>query len=112
MASSSHHIDNRHDDVIVDILQGRERIVSYPTTNRLRGITFGSCGLAAMNFASVVLELIHHHEGRLMDVLRAITSKDTIEVSVATRLCSSAHHMLSLLTQHSTTGDYLHLFCK
>jgi len=82
MASSSHHIDNRRDDVIVDILQGRERIVSHPTTNQFRGIPFGSYGLAAMNFTSVLLELTHHHEGRLIDVLRAITSEDTIEVSV------------------------------
>lgn len=68
MAPSSHHIDNRHDDVIVE--------------NQLRGIPFRSYGLAAIDFDSVLLELIYHHDGRLIDVLRAITSEDTIEVSV------------------------------
>jgi hypothetical protein len=80
MASTLHH--NGHDDLIVDILQGRERIVSYPAAHQLNG-HISTCNLAAMNFASVLFELIHHHgQERLIDVLRAITSKEILEVSV------------------------------
>ena len=82
MVLKSHR--NRLDgsDGFADILQGRDRIVSYPGTSQYNG-GVSSCGLAAMNFARVLFELIHTHGGRLTDVLRAITSKDTIEVSVS-----------------------------
>ncbi|OAX36116.1 hypothetical protein K503DRAFT_327730 [Rhizopogon vinicolor AM-OR11-026] len=77
MASTFHH--NGHDDVIVDILQGRERIVSYPATSQFDGHANSTCGLAAMNFARVFFELLHNHgQERLIDVLRAITSEEII----------------------------------
>ncbi|OAX32978.1 hypothetical protein K503DRAFT_701185 [Rhizopogon vinicolor AM-OR11-026] len=77
MASTFHHIG--HDDVIVDILQGRERIVSYPATSQPDGHDNSTCGLAAMNFARVFFELLHDHgQERLIDVLRAITSEAII----------------------------------
>jgi hypothetical protein len=106
---------NGDDDVLVDILQGRERIVSYPATSQFnsgRGVS--ACGLAAMNFASVLFDLIHTHgEERLVGVLRAIISRETIEVSVSgggnELSCFSAHHLLSSLTKHYTTGHHLHL---
>jgi hypothetical protein len=71
-------------DGTADILQGREQIVSYPGTSQFKfngGIS--ACGLAAMNFARVLFELIHIHGERLTDVLRAITSKETIQVSIS-----------------------------
>lgn len=71
---------NGRDDILVDILQGRERIVSHPTMRS----QFNARGLAAMNFASVLLELLQTHgQERLIDVLQAIISKETIEVSVS-----------------------------
>ncbi|OJA14482.1 hypothetical protein AZE42_06072 [Rhizopogon vesiculosus] len=77
MASTFHH--NGHDDVIVDILQGRERIVSYPATSQSDGHTNSTCGLAAMNFARVFFELLHNHgQERFIDVLRVITSEEII----------------------------------
>jgi hypothetical protein len=84
MASTLHH--NRHDDVIVDILQGRERIVSYSVTSQSDhdGHANSTCGLAAMNFARVFFELLHNHgQERLIDVLRVITSEEIIAVSLS-----------------------------
>jgi len=80
----SYHTDYRHNDVILNVLQGRERIVSYPTTSPIQfNDRIGSyASLAAINFASVLFELTDHHKGGLIDVLRTITSNDTIEVSV------------------------------
>ena len=80
MVSKSYR--NGLDGGFADILQGRDRIVSYPGTSQFNG-GVSSCGLAAMNFARILFELIHTHDGRLVDVLRAITSKETIQVSVS-----------------------------
>ena len=104
-----------HDDLIVDVLQGRERIVSYPSTSQFNARGISACGLAAMNFASVLLELVHNRgQGRAFDVLRAIVSRETIEVSVSgcgnELSCFSAHHMLSPLTNYYNPGHYLCLF--
>jgi len=85
MASEFCH--DEPDDILTDILQGKERIVSYPDTpSQLNGRGISLCGLAAMNFARVLFELVHiHSQERLADVLRAITSKETIQVSVSGR---------------------------
>lgn len=70
-------------DILVEILQGRERIVSYPATSQFNARGISACGLAAMNFASVLFELLHNHDQeRPMGVIPAIISKETIEVSV------------------------------
>jgi hypothetical protein len=75
---------NGRDDILVDILKGRERIVSHPTTSQFNARRTSTCGLVAMNFASVLLELLQTHgQERLIDVLHAIISKETTEVSVS-----------------------------
>lgn len=74
---------NGPNDNIVDILQGRERIVSYPGTSQFNGRGISACGLAAMNFARVLSDLVNmHSQDRIIDLLRAITSKEVIQVSV------------------------------
>jgi hypothetical protein len=85
MTSTFHH--NEHDDILLDIFRGRERIVSYPATSQFNARGISACGLAAMNFATVLFELIHNHgqDGlpvTMINVFRAITSKEIIEVSV------------------------------
>jgi hypothetical protein len=75
-----HH--NGHDDIIVDVLQGKERIVFYPISDQSN-----THSLSAMNFARVLFELLHNHgQERLIDVIRAITSEQMIAVSVLSYL--------------------------
>jgi hypothetical protein len=82
MPPALHH--NIHDDIIVDILQGRERISSYPATSQLDGRGVSSSALTATNFARVLFQFINKHgQDGLIDVLRAITSEKTIAVSVS-----------------------------
>jgi hypothetical protein len=82
MVSKLHR--NGLDDGLADILQGKEHIVSYAGTSQFNGRGVSACGLAAMNFARVLFELIHiHGQEKLTDVVRAITSKETIQVSVS-----------------------------
>ncbi|OJA20773.1 hypothetical protein AZE42_08733 [Rhizopogon vesiculosus] len=82
------------DDGIADILQGKERIVSYAGTSQFNGRGISACGLAAMNFARVLFELIHiHGQEKLIDVLRAITSKEIIQdiISICSGWSSDLH---------------------
>ncbi|KAG2123275.1 hypothetical protein DEU56DRAFT_830093 [Suillus clintonianus] len=92
MVSTVHH--NGPNDSIMDILQGRERIVSYPGTSQFNGRGISACGLAAMNFARVLSELVHiHSKDTLIDLLRAITSKEVIEdiISICSGWSSDLH---------------------
>jgi hypothetical protein len=92
MVSKIHR--NGLDHGFTDISQGKERIVSYPGTSQFNSRGISACGLAAMNFARVLFELIHvYGQERPADVLRAITSKETIQVSVSGQC-------LILLTTH------------
>lgn len=82
-------IHNGHDDILLDIFGGRERIVSYPATSQFNGCgnRISAGGLVAMNFTTELFELVHNHgqDGLLVtmiNVFRAITSKEIIEVSV------------------------------
>ncbi|KAG2040575.1 hypothetical protein BDR03DRAFT_949223 [Suillus americanus] len=82
------------DDSIVDILKGRERIVSYPGTSQFNGRGISACGLAAMNFARVISDLVHiHGQDRMMDLIRAITSKEVIQdiISICSGWSSDLH---------------------
>jgi hypothetical protein len=75
MASTSRH--NRHDDIIMDVLLGRECIVSYPATSQSNGRSIFEHTLAAIHFVRVLFELIHDHgQESLVGVLRAITSAE------------------------------------
>jgi hypothetical protein len=104
---------NGPNDSIVDILQGKERIVSYPGTSQFNGRGISACGLAAMNFARILSDLIYiHGQNRMLDLLRVITSKEVIQVSVLSDLApvrSSGRSPSPLLTKHHTIGHYLHL---
>ncbi|KAG1847135.1 hypothetical protein C8R48DRAFT_732170 [Suillus tomentosus] len=85
---------NGPNDNIVDILQGRERIVSYPGTSQFNGRGISACGLAAMNFARVLSDLVNmHSQDRMIDLLRAITSKEVIQdiVSICSEWSSNLH---------------------
>ncbi|KAG1730054.1 hypothetical protein EDB19DRAFT_1741415 [Suillus lakei] len=85
---------NGPDDSIMDILQGRERIVSYPGTSQFNGRGISACGLAAMNFARVLSELVHiHSQDRMIELLRAITSKEVIQdiISICSGWSSDLH---------------------
>ncbi|KAG1755277.1 uncharacterized protein EDB91DRAFT_1098167 [Suillus paluster] len=92
MVSNVH--PNGPDNSTADILQGRERIVSYPGTSQFNGRGISACGLAAMNFARVLSELAHiHSQEKLADLIRAITSKEIIEdiVSICSGWSSDLH---------------------
>ncbi|KAG1886487.1 hypothetical protein F4604DRAFT_1646179 [Suillus subluteus] len=78
----------------MNILQGRERIVSYPGTSQFNGRGTSACGLAAMNFARVLSDLVHiHSQDRMMDLIRAITSKEVIQdvISICSGWSSNLH---------------------
>jgi hypothetical protein len=78
---------NGPNDSIVDILQGKERIVSYPGTSQFNGRGISACGLAAMNFARILSDLIYiHGQNRMLDLLRVITSKEVIQDIIS--ICS------------------------
>ncbi|KAG0699977.1 hypothetical protein DFH29DRAFT_934380 [Suillus ampliporus] len=92
MVSNIHH--NGPDDSIADILQGRERIVSYPGTSQFNGRGISACGLAAMNFARVLSELVHiHSQDKPTDLLRVITSKEIVQdiISICSGWSSDLH---------------------
>lgn len=85
---------NGPNDSIAEILQGKERIVSYPGTSQFNGRGISACGLAAMNFARVVSDLVHvHSQDNMIDLLRAITSKEVIQdiVSICSGWSSELH---------------------
>lgn len=78
----------------MDILQGKERIVSYPGTSQFNGRGISACGLAAMNFARVISDLVHvHSQDNMIDLLRAITSKEVIQdiISICSGWSSELH---------------------
>lgn len=85
---------NGPNDSIAEILQGKERIVSYPGTSQFNGRGISACGLAAMNFARVISDLVHvHSQDNMIDLLRAITSKEVIQdiVSICSGWSSELH---------------------
>ncbi|KAG2360119.1 hypothetical protein BDR07DRAFT_1413203 [Suillus spraguei] len=85
---------NGPNDSIADILQGRERIVSYPGTSQFSGRGVSACGLAAMNFARVLSDLVHiHSKDNMIDLIRAITSKEVIQdiISICSGWSSDLH---------------------
>lgn len=97
---------NGPNDSIVDILQGKERIVSYPGTSQFNGRGISACGLAAMNFARVLSDLVHvHSQDNMIDLLRAVTSKEVIQVSVLSNLApvKSSGSPLPLTIAHETS---------
>ncbi|KAG1758571.1 hypothetical protein EDD22DRAFT_910098 [Suillus occidentalis] len=87
---------NGPNDNIAEILQGNERIVSYPGTSQFNHDALGisACGLAAMNFARVVSDLVHvNGQDNMIDLLRAITSKEVIQdiMSICSGWSSELH---------------------
>ncbi|KAH7910221.1 hypothetical protein BJ138DRAFT_1153397 [Hygrophoropsis aurantiaca] len=65
----------------------KERKVSYDWTSQfVRGISGTSaCGLAALNFVRIVFEQLgeQSHRGCAKSILRTITAKEKMEVSVS-----------------------------
>lgn len=95
---------NGPNDSIAEILQGKERIVSYPGTSQFNGRGISACGLAAMNFARVISDLVHvHSQDNMIDLLRAITSKEVIQVSVLSNLAPAKPTPLAHETSYHRT---------
>jgi hypothetical protein len=72
--------------IVRNVLGGTEEIVCYPGTNQYgeRGITgVSACGLAALNFARVILEK-EREIGQNEDFLQEVISMETVHVREVT----------------------------
>lgn len=88
----------------MEVLQGRDRVISFPGTSQFRVQGVSACGLAALNFARIAFRIVKDHSN-ILDILDMIASRETVEVS--TNPVANLRHPSSWLIP--CLGGYLYL---